>query len=112
IGSRFLTPYHLCFEFCMQQISKWSRSDANGESVALIFAEQREYKTNAAEALYDFYRGKSPWGNELVSLTFAPADAVPALQAAGLLSYEINRYVAGNYSRPNAPARLGERLTM
>jgi hypothetical protein len=104
IGKRFIGPYNFCFEYCMQQISSWSKREASGESVALVFAEQKEYQPRARE-IYDLYRKNPRWNRELASLTFAPAEKYPSLQAADLIVYETYRYALARHQNANAPLR-------
>lgn len=50
----FDSPYQACFEFCLQQLAKWSVK-MNGEPIALTFAEQREYGPQGEE-IYGLYK--------------------------------------------------------
>ena len=100
----FESPYHACFEFCLQQIAQWSKDNADGEPIALVFAEQEEYE-DQAKALYDLYRKNRRWGKELVSLAHAQPKKLPALQAADLIVYEKTRHEVERRKNPNAQLR-------
>src|SRR5579862_1904797 len=56
----FDDPYFFCFELCLQQIADWSNNCADGEPVALVFANQLEYQNRAIEIhkMYQEARGK------------------------------------------------------
>jgi len=82
----FRHPYQVCFENCLDQLSKWAAVYASSEQVALIFAEQTEYKGIAYE-MYEIYRNIGVWKN-FVSITFADPKLFPGLQAADLVCYE------------------------
>ena len=84
----FANPYYPCFDHCLQTMAFWSQNYGNEESIALIFAEQQDYKAKALE-MYDLYCADAMWGKYFASITFAPANDFPALQAADLYAYEI-----------------------
>jgi hypothetical protein len=100
----FESPYHACFEFCLQQIAQWSKDNADGEPIALVFAEQEEYE-DQARVLYELYRKNRRWGKELVSLAHSQPKKLPALQAADLIVYEKTRHEVERRANPNAKLR-------
>lgn len=102
LRDRFQTPYHFCFESVLQYTEHWSRTFADGEPVALEFAEHEEYSSRAGE-LYELYRaspayrciGHFGWGK--------PKCLIP-LQAADLVCYESWQHMWG-YDRPGYKPR-------
>jgi len=100
----FDTPYHACFEFAIQQMARWLKTEVNGESVALVFAEHRDYEPQA-RLLYEMYRNSSRWGNELASLSFARPENFAALQAADLIVYEKTRHEVAALGNANIAER-------
>lgn len=55
LKKRFQTPYHFCFESILDFVQAWSEKRMDGEPVAVVFAEHREFKSRAAQ-MYELYR--------------------------------------------------------
>jgi len=84
---RFPKPYDLCFDEVVRQIWWWSRHNAQGERVPLMFAVQEEYEKRNIQA-YQAWRAHPRAGELLGSLTFDfPKNVVP-LQAADFIAGE------------------------
>lgn len=79
-------PYHFCFVFTMQQINQWSKDHGGGEPVALVFAEQKEYMTQARN-FYEIYRESDEY-NKLGSFSWGKPQCLIQLQAADLIAFE------------------------
>jgi Protein of unknown function (DUF3800) len=103
-GGRYPDPYHLCFEFVIDQMVQWAINHAHGESVAPTFALQDEYATRTLET-YKGIQRLPRWQNHLASLVFAPAEDCPALQGADLLGYELYQYTTVCRTDPKLPVR-------
>jgi Protein of unknown function (DUF3800) len=84
----FPSPWHLCFAYVLQQLDEWSKENANGEPIALVFSEQQQYKQHAHK-IYDAYMRIKDESSSFVSLQFADMRLFPGLQAADFVSYEI-----------------------
>ena len=100
----FRDPYHLCFEFCMQQLSNWSKAEADGEPIALVFAKQKEYESNARQ-LFELYHSSARWSSSFVTIAFSEPRQVVALQAADLIVYEKTKREVLRVSDPDPPIR-------
>lgn len=98
IGQLFKAPYNLCFEYLIQQIAHWSQTEANGEPVSLIFADQKEYKNHAAE-IYDLYRSNFTYARIVSGVSFYPVQNLRPLQAADMIAYEMYRLATGTKGR-------------
>lgn len=107
LKERFKTPYHFCFEFVMHKIDKWSRANVGGEPVALVFADQEQFKERA-KIIHDLYFD-SKQNFRLGSLTFAKPQCVIPLQAADLSSYEAYQWLLLKNSVRDDPINLLER---
>jgi hypothetical protein len=99
-------PYYFCFDFCLGQIASWSKANAGGEPVALIFADQDEYESRALES-YRAFKRLSPLKDDIASLTFADPCKFRPLQGADLFAYELYRYALDRRKNPSViePAR-------
>ena len=75
----------------MQYVSSWSRKYANGETVSLVFAEQRQYKDHAAK-IHEMYQASNLY-HGLGSLTIAKPKLLIPLQAADLVCYETYKHM-------------------
>jgi len=106
ITNAFKNPYHVCFAHCLGQISKWSEQYADNEPVALVFADQREYK-NYAQEIYEAYVECKGVDNNLISLQFAAAKHFPGLQAADLFCYEQYLHFRDGIVDPDLVQRVG-----
>lgn len=91
IKKRFKTPYHFCFEAMIQRLCAWSREYGSGEPVALVFADQPQYRERAIK-VYEHYRYGIRYP-QLGSLSFEKPQQVIPLQAADLLSYWTYQYM-------------------
>lgn len=90
----FDDPYFFCFELCLQQVADWSNKYAGGEPVALVFANQMEYKDRAIAIHQMYQEAKERWSS-LGSLTFADPRLLVPLQAGDLLAYELYQFIKG-----------------
>jgi hypothetical protein len=114
--NRYRTPYGLCFERCIHTVSTWAHAHAKGEPVALVFAEQDEYRDRASE-VYGYYAGAQKYAN-LAGMAFAPARRCRPLQAADLLAHAMNKdmetveYDSANFRKwaGNMATKLGSAL--
>ena len=91
----------------MHDFMMWSDENAHSESVALVFADQKEYKSRVG-TIYDLYAQPKTWGNRLSSLTFMQSSNCAALQAADLVAYECYRHMHSRLTDPeyeNQPLR-------
>jgi hypothetical protein len=74
-------PFLLCFADIIRQLKSWSASEADGETVAPVFAEQKEYEQSARE-IYEAYISTKSRDRFFKTLTFSsPSDLIP-LQTA------------------------------
>lgn len=105
--AHFRFPYHLCFDHCMQILSRWSQEQMHGEPFRLIFGEQHQYASKAKRH-FSLYKEHSPWGPMLLGIDFEPMDVHVALQAADLVAYEMYRWqkavLAGTFEGKHRPA--------
>lgn len=101
-------PFYFCFELCLQQISEWSRTYADGEPVALVFAQHQKYR-NRAEQLHSYYQRYQSANEHRItgigSITFADPRRVIPLQAADLVAYEIYRNRVDSKAETDLPMR-------
>lgn len=104
LGTRYETPYHFCFEHCIQIAATWSRTYGGHEPVELIVAQQDEYRSRA-ELLHHRYTQDSPWRNELGPLVFLSPFKCTGLQAADLLAYETQKYAMDRHQNRESPLR-------
>lgn len=86
----FPDPYHMCFEFCLQQLANWTNAENDGEPIALMFAKQKEYEDSARQ-LFEFYHANGKWARIFPSLAFGEPEKIVALQSADLIVYEKTR---------------------
>jgi hypothetical protein len=100
----FPDPYHLCFEFCMQQLAKWTVIENDGEPISLMFAKHQRYE-GAARQLYSYYQGNERWSERVVSLAFGEPQKIVALQTADLIVYKKYKRELDRRSNPAAPYR-------
>lgn len=94
-------PCAWCFEYCMQQVITWSHEQNDGEPVAIVLANQDEYKTLAND-IHAAHR-VSPARD--YTLAFAAAKLTPAIQAADFLAYEVYKNFVRQMNSPDAPYR-------
>lgn len=87
---RYNSPFGLCFEWCVQQVSNWSTKYGGGSPIALIFSEQNDFQERMLE-VFSFYLGAKHHA-PLRTLTFGSYRDLQPLQAADQLATEINRY--------------------
>lgn len=85
-------PLYFCFEHCMQQLSKWSKEYRNGESVSIVFAQQRQYE-EIAEKLFRFYSRSQRFSNLGPSFSLGDPRHIVPLQAADIVAYESYQYM-------------------
>lgn len=102
IRDRFKSPYHFCFESVLQYIELWSREHADGQPVALEFADHDEYRSRAAD-LYALYRG-SPAYDCIGHFGWGKPKSLIPLQAADLVCYESYQCL-WEYERPGYKPR-------
>ena len=100
LGERFVTPYHLCFEMCMQDVVHWSDDNASGKSASLFFANQKEFEGRASE-IYSLYSKNEYWGGKFSELKFMQAKDSASLQGADLLAYEAYQHLNARMTNPN-----------
>lgn len=100
----FPDPYHMCFEFCMQQLANWTNAENDGEPIALMFAKHDSYES-AARQVYAFYEGDKKWAKSFVSLAFGEPKKIVALQTADLIVYEKTKREVSRQANPDLPYR-------
>jgi hypothetical protein len=88
---RFQTPYHFCLEFIFQKLNSWSRINANGEPIAMVFAEHQQYAARTME-IYEHYVYSNQFPH-LGLLSFGKPKCLIQLQAADLLAHETYKYM-------------------
>lgn len=87
LKNRYPEPYDMCFDAAMQQMDTYSTHMANGEPVAIVIAEQTQFR-DRVNIVCNAYRNHQNWANRFVSLTFArPSNLIP-LQAADMMVNE------------------------
>lgn len=104
LKARFVDPFYLCFEHCMQQIHLWSKQSAGGERVALVFSEQQEYE-NRVSWLHRAYQNSKFYDVGLGSLSIAKPKCVIQLQVADLVAYEGYKYLLAKMNTPEPAIR-------
>jgi len=87
---RYQKPFGLCFEWCVQQVARWSVNYADSSPVALIFSEQLDFQDRMHE-VFSHYIGAKRY-SPLRTLTFGSYRDLVPLQGADLIATEINRY--------------------
>jgi hypothetical protein len=86
---RYPKPFDLCFEYAVIELWKWSRREANGEKVALMFAHQKEYRAGM-DAVDRAFRQSAAYEEILGPLAFDwPKNVIP-LQSADILAHEVS----------------------
>lgn len=91
VRERFAKPYNLAFEHCIQQINSWSADHADGESVALVFAQHQEFAKRSAEVGVA-YEASKEHGSQVGSITFVDARVFGMAQAADMIAYETYKW--------------------
>jgi hypothetical protein len=82
------SPYYLCFQHCVDQLSKHPEFDGISEVISFTFATQDEYKARAIDS-YRRIKQSSQYGKFMADEPiFLPAEMSSALQAADLLAFE------------------------
>ena len=71
--------------------ANWTKTEAEGERIALVFNEQKSDAIEMAED-FDAYKVSRPWGAALNTLTFEPSRGQPLLQAVDLMANETFNY--------------------
>lgn len=97
----FDDPYHSCFEFCLQHLSKWAKFNYPDELISLVFERQTQFELGAT-SIFDLYNRNDHWGKEFYSLTFSSPQNVVALQAADLIVYEKTKHELARLKNPDA----------
>ena len=87
---RFPKPYDLCFNEVVRQLWWWSRHNADGTRIGIVFAEQREYQDRNI-ATHQAWQRYPDVNRFIGSLTFSSPRKLIPLQTADLLAYEINK---------------------
>jgi uncharacterized protein DUF3800 len=106
IQERFGSPFHLCFTYILQQLSKWSNEHANGEKLCLSFSQQNQYK-DKAQRIFEAYISSTHEGVGLVSLQFSDMKLFPGLQAADLVCYETFKNQEAGHTQKEQVQRIG-----
>jgi hypothetical protein len=87
---RFPKPYDLCFHEVVRQLWWWSRHNADGTPIRIVFAEQKEYQ-NRSIAIHEAWRRHPDVDRFIGSLTFSSPRKLIPLQTADLLAFEANK---------------------
>jgi hypothetical protein len=87
---RYISPFGLCFEFCVQQTARWCVNYAGGTPVSLIFSEQTNFRDRIND-VFRYYVGAKAYA-PLRTLTFGSYRDLIPLQAADQIATEMNRY--------------------
>ncbi|MEO6688138.1 MAG: DUF3800 domain-containing protein [Dokdonella sp.] len=105
----FPTSYSLGFQYCLQRVKRFSEVMADGEDVALVFADHQEHGP-LAQVVFDHYKASQEYGGKLASLTFASPKKFSALQAADLFAYETYQWSSGFFAGKEVRRRVMERF--
>jgi hypothetical protein len=84
-------PHDLCFDECVRQLHAWSEQSAGGQPVALMVAEQSEYR-GRMKAIHDAWRSHPDIKTGFLGpISFDYPRRVVPLQAADMFAYEMNK---------------------
>lgn len=90
LKARFPSAYMFCFEFCMQKLSSWAKADPIRGRIDVVFAQQREFESQALE-MFGHYARNSFFGDGLGTAEYREMTGSSGLQAADLLCSETYR---------------------
>ncbi len=85
-------PWFLVFEAAILELLDGSKSTGKIHAIDLVFDRQDEFSTRAHGLFNDMLRSKAAQVERLKALSFAPKDDLAALQAADVVTYEVNRW--------------------
>lgn len=94
---RFPTPLALCFDDIVRGLSLWSAKHTDGELVAPVFAYRTEYASGKGIGgdVLKLYGSQDWYKNSLAAIAFDYPERVIPLQAADLVSHQMNWEIQG-----------------
>jgi tetratricopeptide (TPR) repeat protein len=106
VGVKYLAPYNICFEECMQQMHRLVIGlDSGQEDISFVFGRQDEYRKHAGR-IYRFYKGNRRWAGIRSTIDMrGDAKTVPGLQAADLVAFELAKTWSARNKDSDAPSR-------
>lgn len=104
-------PFYFVLNFCLQQVSSWSKEYAGGDRVNLVFAKQQKYNANTQSLHANYLAAANRWPGIGAIFFEEPKFLVP-LQAADLIAYESYRFAVAHKKSnvPEAPNRAWKYL--
>jgi hypothetical protein len=97
----FGTPYIACVQWVMQIFLNIAQQAMNSERIAFVH-ENNDYHGQVYEA-FNWIKGNTNRGNNLISLTFGSKKDYPPLQTADILAYESNKRMRNPDGPPRRP---------
>jgi hypothetical protein len=85
-STRFPSCYHMVFELCVQQMSRYAVEHWNDEPVSVVFSRQDNY-AKRAEEVWRTYQGNGMW-RHIASFAYGDPKQFLELQAADMIAYE------------------------
>jgi len=86
-SERLGQPLDLVFQYCVQQIAHWTKTEWKDEKVGLIFDEDNKPEADTYLDHHRYYKASAKYGAVLAGIGFDSSEQVLPLQAADLLAY-------------------------
>lgn len=102
--SRLQDPFFCCFQEVVRGIALNAEFEAQDYKTHMVFSQQDEFRPKATK-LWDAMTRYINVRDRMGALEFRDMRAVPALQAADLLAYELRHFYYLRKTKPGAPAR-------
>ena len=90
--ARYPKPFDLCFEHTLVQLWEWAQANTGGETVAPMFALQKEYLGRMRD-VGAAYLASEWYGQFLAPIAFGLPSQVRPLQAADFMAHETSEHV-------------------
>jgi hypothetical protein len=86
-------PYHLAFQHQIELTAMVIGQLPSNEKIAFVFDEQTEFQSNGLAQYRSLTQSKMPFVQRLGTVAFESSTRYPGLQAAGVLAFEVRRYL-------------------